>query len=84
MLDYSLYVQDGNGVHARKRLVKEHEQRVGGERSGDLDAAAQSVAALSSLAEAEAAALEELDVNPLIVTRSGAFAADALVRIRKP
>ena len=55
-----------------------------GRTNGDLDAAAQSVAALSSLAEAEAAALEELDVNPLIVTRSGAFAADALVRIRKP
>lgn len=50
----------------------------------DIGAAAEAVAALSRLALALGPSLEELDVNPLIVTQSAAVAADALVRIRPP
>lgn len=48
---------------------------------GDVVAAALAVA---RFAEAHAATLEELDVNPLIVTADGAVAVDALIRIREP
>lgn len=49
----------------------------------DVDAAAAALAALSVYAESHAATLDELDINPLIVTTAGAFAADALIRIRE-
>ena len=45
--------------------------------------AARAVAALSHFAIDHADRLEELDINPLIVTETGAVAADALIRIRK-
>lgn len=54
-----------------------------GRPKGDIDAVIAAIVALSDIAVAHAATLEELEVNPLIVTKSGAFAADALIRIRK-
>lgn len=54
-----------------------------GRPAADLAAAIRAVTALSDFAIAHAGRLEELDVNPLIVTQSGAYAADALIRIRK-
>lgn len=54
-----------------------------GRPQADIAAAARAVVALSGFALAHAARLEELDINPLIVTASGAIAADALIRIRK-
>ena len=53
-----------------------------GRPKADVGAAAEAVAALSRLALVLGPRLEELDVNPLIVTQSAAVAADALVRIR--
>ncbi|QIE54661.1 acetate--CoA ligase family protein [Pikeienuella piscinae] len=48
----------------------------------DITAAARTLAALSRFALAHETVLEELDINPLIVTSAGAWAADALIRIR--
>ncbi len=53
-----------------------------GRPRGDIAAAAAAAAAVARFAEAHADALEELDVNPLIVTPEGAWAADALIRMR--
>ena len=54
-----------------------------GRPPGDLEALISMVMALQRFAEAEA--LEELDLNPVIVCEAGqgAFAADALLRIRE-
>ncbi len=54
-----------------------------GRPAGDLEALISMVMALQRFAEAEA--LEELDLNPVIVCEAGqgAFAADALLRIRE-
>ncbi len=54
-----------------------------GRPKADVDAAAAAVAALSVYVESHAATLDELDINPLIVTTTGAYAADALIRIRE-
>ena len=56
-----------------------------GRPAGDFEALLALIMALQRFAEAEAAALEELDLNPVIVCGSGqgAFAADALLRIRE-
>jgi acyl-CoA synthetase (NDP forming) len=54
-----------------------------GRPKADLGAVIDAALALSRFAEAHAAALDELDVNPLIVTASGAWAADALIRLRE-
>jgi len=53
-----------------------------GRPKADVDAAAVALVALSVYAETHAAALDELDINPLIITAGGAYAADALIRIR--
>ncbi len=54
-----------------------------GRPKGDLAAAVQAVAAVARFAQANAATLVELDVNPLMVRPEGkgAIAADALIRI---
>ncbi|WP_225770771.1 acetate--CoA ligase family protein [Inquilinus sp. Marseille-Q2685] len=52
-----------------------------GRPPGDLDAAVDAVLAVQDFALAEAGRLAELDVNPLIVTRRGAVAADVLLRL---
>ena len=55
-----------------------------GRPAGDIDAAVAAAVAIARFAEANAATLEELDVNPLMVLRKGqgAVAADALIRMR--
>lgn len=53
-----------------------------GRPNADIDAAAKAVVALSRFAEAYGDRVDELDVNPLIVAQSGAWAADALISIR--
>lgn len=52
-----------------------------GRPPGDLDAAVDAVLAIQGFALAHAGRLAELDVNPLIVTSSGAVAADVLLRL---
>jgi acyl-CoA synthetase (NDP forming) len=54
-----------------------------GKPRADLAAAVDAIAAVARFAEAHSDALEELEVNPLIVTCDGAWAADALIRIRE-
>ncbi|MGB1213568.1 MAG: acetate--CoA ligase family protein [Pikeienuella sp.] len=54
-----------------------------GSPPADIEAAVDAITALSDFAIAHGATLEELDVNPLIVTQSGAYAADALIRMRR-
>jgi acyl-CoA synthetase (NDP forming) len=53
---------------------------------GDVDAAVAAALAIQRYAEANIAALEELDVNPLLVRPAGrgAVAVDALIRVREP
>ncbi len=55
-----------------------------GRPAGDVDAAVAAAVAIARFAEANAAILEELDVNPLMVLPQGrgAVAADALIRVR--
>ena len=53
----------------------------GGPR-GDREAALAAIDAVARFAVDKAPALEELDVNPLIVCERGAWAADALLRLR--
>src|SRR5256885_13771089 len=38
LADDALDIEHGQRIHARKRLVQEHEARLGRERAGDLDA----------------------------------------------
>lgn len=59
------------------RLIAGHR----GRPAGDLDAAVAAIAAVAAYAAGEAGRLVELDVNPLIVTPTGAVAADALIRL---
>ena len=56
-----------------------------GRPAGDVDAAVAAVLAIANFGVAHAAALEELDVNPLAVlpVGQGAVALDALLRIRE-
>jgi acyl-CoA synthetase (NDP forming) len=57
---------------------------LGGYRSrppADLPALTAAIAAIAAFAEAHAGRLAELEVNPLIATPTGAFAADALLRL---
>ena len=53
-----------------------------GKSAADTEAVVAAVMAVQRFVRAEAARLEELDVNPLMVTPDGALAADALIRIR--
>jgi acetate---CoA ligase (ADP-forming) len=55
-------------------------------RIGDRAAAVEAILAVTRFAEAHAASLEELDVNPLLVLPEGegAVAVDALIRLREP
>ncbi len=50
-----------------------------GRPAGDLRAVANAVAAVAAFAEAHRGSLLELDVNPLMVLKTGAVAVDALV-----
>ncbi len=53
-----------------------------GRPAADLEAVIDAVIALAGFVQANAATIEEIDVNPLIVCEKGAFAADALIRRR--
>lgn len=57
-----------------------------GASAGDIPAAVEAILAVADFARKNAAALCELDVNPLLVLRAGegAIAADALIRIGDP
>jgi acyl-CoA synthetase (NDP forming) len=54
-----------------------------GRPKADLRAVVAAALAVARFAAAHAGTLEELDVNPLIATATGAWAADALIRIRE-
>lgn len=54
-----------------------------GKRAGNIDAAVEIAYQVGQYALAGAAELEELDVNPLMVTPDGAIAVDALIRTRR-
>jgi acetyl-CoA synthetase len=54
-----------------------------GKPAGDRAAAVDAVLAIARFAEAHAAGLAELDVNPLIVLPTGVVAADALIRMEE-
>ncbi len=51
-------------------------------RYGDAEAVVNAVQALAAFAAAHAGRIEEVDVNPLLVTATGAVAVDALIRMR--
>ena len=51
-----------------------------GGASADMDAIIDTVASIAAFAEANSGTLQELDVNPLLVTAEGAVAVDALIR----
>lgn len=51
-----------------------------GGASADMDAVIDAVASIASFAESNADTLQELDVNPLLVTMDAAVAVDALIR----
>ncbi len=53
-------------------------------KSGDAQAVIRAVEAVASFAEANRGLVEELDVNPLLVTKDGAVAVDALIKMRTP
>ena len=53
-----------------------------GKPAADTQATVAAILAIARFAEANADTLEELDVNPLIVCEKGAYAADALIRMR--
>ncbi|MFQ5973772.1 MAG: acetate--CoA ligase family protein [Alphaproteobacteria bacterium] len=57
----------------------------GGRPAADMGAAVDAVLAVGRFAEAHADRLEELDINPLMVCPKGmgAYAADALIRLRE-
>jgi acyl-CoA synthetase (NDP forming) len=52
-----------------------------GRPAADLAALTAAIAAVAAFAEAHAGRLAELEVNPLVATPTGAFAADALLRL---
>ena len=52
-----------------------------GRPAADIEAVLDAAEAVARYAEANAGRLIELDVNPLIAGRSGAVAADALIRL---
>ena len=54
-----------------------------GRPPADLAAVTEAIRAIAAFAEAHAGRLAELDVNPLIATPTGAFAADALIRLSR-
>ncbi|MCG6857325.1 MAG: acetate--CoA ligase family protein [Salaquimonas sp.] len=62
------------------RLLKGYRGKAGGDIAAVIDA----VEAIAACAAAEQARLMELDVNPLIVTATGAIAVDALIRLAEP
>jgi len=51
-------------------------------RHGDAEAVVRAVQALAAFAAANPGRIEEVDVNPLLVTATGAVAVDALIRMR--
>lgn len=51
-------------------------------RHGDAEAVVRAVQALAAFAAAHAGRIEEVDVNPLLVTATGAVAVDALISMR--
>jgi acyl-CoA synthetase (NDP forming) len=51
-------------------------------RHGDAEAVVHAVQALAAFAAAHAGRIEEVDVNPLLVTADGAVAVDALISMR--
>ena len=53
-----------------------------GGASADMDAVVDAIANIAAFAEAHADALQELDVNPLLVTADRAVAVDALIRTK--
>ena len=53
-------------------------------KSGDAAAVIAAVEAVAAFAQAHHGLVEELDVNPLLVTRDGAVAVDALIKMRTP
>jgi acyl-CoA synthetase (NDP forming) len=53
-----------------------------GKPQADIEAAVDAAQRVGAYALTHAGVLEEMDVNPLILTADGAFAADALVRTR--
>lgn len=55
-----------------------------GRPPGDIEATVGAVVAIQSVAIQHAGRLLELEVNPLIVTPTGAVAADALIRLTEP
>ena len=55
-----------------------------GRPGGDIRAVVQAVQAIAAYASDHRERLLELDINPLIVRREGAFAADALIRLAAP
>jgi len=54
-----------------------------GRPPADLVAVTDAIFAIAAFAESHAGRLAELDVNPLIATPTGAFAADALIRLSR-
>ncbi|MBL8572183.1 MAG: acetate--CoA ligase family protein [Hyphomicrobiaceae bacterium] len=54
-----------------------------GGKPADVEALVETIDAVGRFVAAHAADLVELDINPLIVTADGAFAADALVRLAR-
>jgi len=52
-----------------------------GAAAANLEAVVETVMAVQSFVEAEAARLEEIEINPLICTATAAIAADALITI---
>ncbi len=52
-----------------------------GRPPGDREAALDAVLALAAFAEGQREALEELEVNPLVVLRKGAVAVDVVLRL---
>jgi len=53
-----------------------------GKPAADLDAAIAAIQAIAQFALMHDDRLEELDVNPLILCEKGAYAVDALIRMR--
>ena len=51
-------------------------------KSGDQAAVIRAVEAVAAFADANRGLIEELDVNPLLVTKHGAVAVDALIKMR--